>query len=269
MSSLRNDTPAITVRNLGKRFLARKRPKGEDGRPQRQFRLPGRRKPGDYNWALRHVDFDVRRGEIFGVVGRNGSGKTTLLRVLAGVTAPTAGQAEIRGRVAALLGVGTGFHPLLTGRDNIILGGTILGLSNEQIRTRFDQIVEFSEIGDYLDQPLRRYSAGMGARLAFSVSAFLDAEIMLVDEVLAVGDTAFSEKASAHMTEMLKDGRSVVYVGHSMATVRRLCDRALVLDSGQAAFVGSAEEAAEYYLDAFVRREPRSDEADNPTGETD
>ncbi len=249
--SASSEPPVISVINLGKRYLLRR---GSDGGRVGRPRLPGRHAPEDYIWALRHISFNVEHGEIFGVIGRNGSGKTTLLRILAGVTAPTAGRATIDGRVAALLSVGTGFHPQLTGRDNVLLSGAIMGLAPETVRKRFDEIVAFAEIDQYLDQPVKRYSSGMSARLAFSVSVFLEAEVLLIDEVLAVGDTAFSSKASAKMRELLADGRSVVYVGHSMATVRELCSRAIVIDKGQQAFAGSAEDAAEFYEKAFVRR---------------
>jgi lipopolysaccharide transport system ATP-binding protein len=210
--------------------------------------------PSDWVWALRHVDLDVRKGEIFGVIGRNGSGKTTLLRILASVTAPTAGSAEIHGRVTALLQTGAGFHPELTGRDNIELSGAIMGLSTNEVRDRFDDIVEFSEIGRYLDEPVKRYSSGMFARLAFSVAAFLPADVMLVDEVLAVGDAAFSEKAEAFMVDALRDGRSVVYVGHSLPVVRRLCDRAMVLERGTVEFTGPAEDAADFYEQEVIHK---------------
>ncbi len=205
-------------------------------------------------WALRGVDLAIPQGEIFGVIGRNGSGKTTMLKLLAKVTAPTEGHAVVRGRVAALLQVGAGFHPMLTGRDNIALSGAILGMSAQEVQDRFDQIVEFSEIGRYLDQPVKNYSSGMYARLAYSVAAFLPAEIMLIDEVLAVGDADFKAKAAAHMKETLKDGRTVVYVGHGLDIVRELCSEALVLDSGRVAFQGDADEASDYYLEEVAAR---------------
>ena len=195
----------------------------------------------------------MRRGEIFGIIGRNGSGKTTLLRVLAGVTRPTGGTAELRGRVAALLQVGAGFHPQLTGRDNIALSGAIIGLTPQEVARHFDEIVDFSEIGRYLDEPVKHYSSGMYARLAFSVAAFLPAEILLVDEVLAVGDAAFQQKAEARMRETLRDGRAVLYVGHDMKFIRSSCDHAIVLDRGRMAYRGTAVDAADYYRDEIVR----------------
>ena len=205
-------------------------------------------------WALRHVDFDVRQGEILGVIGRNGSGKTTLLSILARVTAPTEGTAEIRGRVAPLLQVGAAFHPQLTGRDNVALSGAILGMSPAEVEERFEAIAEFSEVGDYIDQPVKLYSSGMYARLAYSVAAFLPAEIMLVDEVLSVGDAQFQAKSHAHMKASLKDGRTVVYVGHSVSVLKELCDHAIVLQAGTVSFRGAAGDAVRYYEQEVLTR---------------
>ena len=205
-------------------------------------------------WALRGVDLAIPQGEIFGIIGRNGSGKTTMLKLLARVTAPTEGHAVVRGRVAPLLQVGAGFHPLLTGRDNIALSGAILGMSPQEVQDRFEQIVEFSEISRYLDQPIKNYSSGMYARLAYSVAAFMPAEIMLIDEVLAVGDADFRAKAADHMKTALKDGRTVVYVGHGLDIVRELCDEAIVLDRGRVVFRGDAGGASDYYLEEVVGR---------------
>lgn len=243
---------AIVATNIGKRYLMRSRRRRKSGQGA-GIHLPGRHGPDEYMWALRHVDVLVERGEILGVIGRNGSGKTTLLRILAGVTAPTAGHAEVRGRIGALLGVGTGFHPQLTGRDNVLLSGAIMGLDKHEVEARFDEIVEFSGVGDYLDEPVKRYSNGMAARLAFSVATFLQADVMLVDEVLAVGDASFNAKAQEQMLRMLKDGRSVVYVAHGMQTIRKLCRHVLVLDKGRAVFYGDAEEATSFYEQAYVR----------------
>jgi lipopolysaccharide transport system ATP-binding protein len=256
---------AIRAHDLGKQF----RLTGRTGRPRRgglYDRAAGMLRrdkedatDADVLWALRHVDFEVPAGEIFGVIGRNGSGKTTLLKVLARVTAPTEGRAELRGRVAALLQVGAGFHPQLTGRDNIALSGAILGMTPQEVVERYDRIIEFSEIGRYIDQPVKYYSSGMYVRLAFSVAAFLPAEIMLVDEVLAVGDAEFKEKSQAHMQEILRDGRTVVYVGHGMDIVRNICRDALVLDAGHIVFRGTATDAADYYEQEVVkRRRPRA-----------
>jgi len=253
--------PAIEAHGLGKAFRLARRPANGallDRIAGVISRNGSSEDDGDrMMWALRGVDLTIPQGEIFGIIGRNGSGKTTMLKLLAKVTAPTEGHAVVRGRVAALLQVGAGFHPMLTGRDNIALSGAILGMSGQEVQDRFDQIVEFSEIGRYLDQPVKNYSSGMYARLAYSVAAFLPAEIMLIDEVLAVGDADFKAKAAAHMKEALKDGRTVVYVGHGLDIVRDLCSEALVLDSGRVAFQGDAGAASDYYLEEIVGRPRR------------
>jgi lipopolysaccharide transport system ATP-binding protein len=251
------EPPAIIARGLGKRYrLVRPRDRlagADDGvGASAEASIPGEK--GAWVWALRHVDLDLRRGEILGIIGRNGSGKTTLLKILAGVTTPTAGMAEVRGRVAALLQVGAGFHPQLTGRDNVALSGAIMGLSAQEIRDQFEAIVEFAEIGHrYLDEPVKHYSSGMYARLAFSVAAFLPAEIMLIDEILAVGDAVFSQKAREHMTRLLRDGRSVIYVGHDLDVIRSLCQQTLVLERGRVAFAGEPGAAIEHYQREVIR----------------
>jgi lipopolysaccharide transport system ATP-binding protein len=204
-------------------------------------------------WAVRGVDLSIPQGQIFGIIGRNGSGKTTLLKLLARVTAPTEGTAVVRGRVAALLQVGAGFHPMLTGRDNIALSGAILGMSGDEVQERFEDIVSFSEVGRYLDQPVKNYSSGMYARLAFSVAAFLPAEIVLIDEVLSVGDADFQAKAQAHMKATLKDGRTVVYVGHGLDIVRELCSDAMVMDRGRVQYSGTADEAVDWYEEQVAK----------------
>lgn len=256
MSATIGSDRAIVVRNIGKRYrVGSRRGQRLAEKGARDPSIPRWRHGRDgWIWALRHVDLDVARGEIHGVIGRNGSGKTTLLKILAGVTAPTAGTARLLGQVTALLQVGAGFHPDLTGRDNIALNGAIMGLDADQVAERFDSIASFSEIGRYLDEPVRHYSSGMYARLAFSVAAFLPADIMLIDEVLAVGDAAFKEKAQAHMLDTLRDGRTVVYVGHDAATIKRICDHATVLEHGGVAFTGTAEEAGSFYREEIVNR---------------
>ena len=198
-------------------------------------------------WALKDVSFKVPRGQVKAVLGRNGSGKTTLMRVLARITAPTTGRAVVRGRVGALFQVGTGFHPELSGRDNIWLSGAILGMAKTKTAALFDEIVDFSEIGDFLDTPVKHYSSGMYTRLAFSVSAYLDADVMLVDEVLSVGDVRFQTKSKDRIRSIVGDGRTVVYVSHSMEAVRQICDSAMVLEEGRVAYDGSTKEAIEYY----------------------
>jgi lipopolysaccharide transport system ATP-binding protein len=199
-------------------------------------------------WALQNVSFEIPRGEIFGVIGANGAGKSTLLAILAGVTEPTTGYAEIRGRVSSLLEVGTGFHPELSGRDNIFLNGTFLGMSRRETRHKFDEIVEFSELGDLIDMPVKRYSTGMYMRLAFAVSAHMDPEILLLDEVLSVGDAAFQEKSLARIDQITRSGRTVLFVSHDASSVANLCHRVLYLKDGRPQFVGPVDEALERYL---------------------
>jgi ABC-type polysaccharide/polyol phosphate transport system ATPase subunit len=186
----------------------------------------------DYIWALRGVGFEVREGEVLGIIGRNGAGKTTLLKILARVTRPTEGYAEVRGRMGSLLEVGTGFHQELTGRENLYLSGAILGMSKLEIDQKFDEIVAFSEVEKFLDTPLKHYSTGMMMRLAFAVAAHLEPEILLVDEVLAVGDLEFQKKCLGKMGEVAKGGRTILFVSHQMIQIRRLCDRALWLHEG-------------------------------------
>ena len=261
-----SDQIAIEAQGLGKAFNLARRP--AHGALADKISGTLSRKPAqatDENgvvWAVRGVDLRIPRGEIYGVIGRNGSGKTTLLKLLARVTAPTEGSAVVHGRVAPLLQVGAGFHPMLTGRDNIALSGAILGMSADEVQERFDEIVEFSEIGRYLDQPVKNYSSGMYARLAFSVAAFLPAEVMLIDEVLSVGDADFREKAQRHMKETLKDGRTVVYVGHGLDIVRELCSNAIVLDRGRVGYAGTSSDAVDWYEEEVAKRQAEPDPAD-------
>jgi lipopolysaccharide transport system ATP-binding protein len=198
-------------------------------------------------WALRDVSFEVNRGEVVGIIGRNGAGKSTLLKILSRITEPTSGRAEIHGRVASLLEVGTGFHPELTGRENIYLNGAILGMKRTEINRKFDEIVAFAEIERFLDTPVKRYSSGMYVRLAFAVAAHLEPEILVIDEVLAVGDAAFQKKCLGKMGDVAKEGRTVLFVSHNMATVQRLCPRTILVSSGSLVMDGpSAETIASY-----------------------
>jgi lipopolysaccharide transport system ATP-binding protein len=215
-------------------------------------RRSGPDEPRPTVWALRDVTFELPHGHVLGVVGRNGSGKSTLMRVLARVTTPTEGEAEIVGRVAALLEVGTGFHQELTGRDNIFLSGAIRGMSNEEIAAVEKQIIDFSEIGRFLDTPVKHYSTGMYLRLAFSVSAFLEAEIMLVDEVLAVGDASFRRKCEDRIREVVAAGRSVLVASHTKEMVLNLCDSAIVLEAGEVVFNGRTDEALDLYTHGIL-----------------
>ncbi len=200
-------------------------------------------------WALKDVSFEIRRGERVGIIGRNGAGKSTLLKILSRITEPTTGRVEICGRVSSLLEVGTGFHPELTGRENIYLNGSILGMTQREIRSKFDEIVDFAEVEKFLDTPVKRYSSGMSVRLAFSVAAHLEPEILVVDEVLAVGDANFQKKCLWKMNDIaLQGARSIMYVSHDMRSVLALCDKAVLLTDGAIEFHGNAKEAIDRYL---------------------
>lgn len=198
-------------------------------------------------WALREMNFEIRRGDVVGVVGRNGAGKSTLLKVLSRITEPSAGQVTIKGRVASLLEVGTGFHQELTGRENIFLNGAILGMTRKEVKRKFDEIVEFAEVEKFLDTPVKRYSSGMYVRLAFSVAAHLEPEILIVDEVLAVGDQEFQRKCLGKMDDVAKGGRTVLFVSHNMTTIQNLCERAIFLHAGNIVYDGSVPEAISCY----------------------
>jgi len=205
-------------------------------------------------WALENVSFDVRRGEALAVIGRNGAGKSTLLKILSRITPPTRGRAEVHGRLGSLLEVGTGFHPELTGRENIFLNGAILGMSRREIDARFDEIVAFAETERFLDTPVKRYSTGMYLRLAFAVAAHLETDILIVDEVLAVGDAAFQAKCMGRIEELGASGRTVIFVSHSMPAVLRLCTRALLLDRGKLVTEGPSDQVVRGYLESDLGR---------------
>jgi lipopolysaccharide transport system ATP-binding protein len=202
----------------------------------------------DVIWALKDISFDVRQGEKVGIIGQNGAGKSTLLKVISRITAPTSGTVTIQGRCASLLEVGTGFHPELTGRENIYLNGTILGMSRAEIKRKFDEIVDFSGVEKFIDTPVKRYSSGMRVRLAFSVAVNLDAEVMIIDEVLSVGDAEFQKKSLKKMEDVGRQGRTVLFVSHNMYGIRRLCERAVLLQDGQVAKIGTADEVVEHYM---------------------
>jgi lipopolysaccharide transport system ATP-binding protein len=199
-------------------------------------------------WALKDVSFEIRRSEVTGVIGPNGAGKSTLLKVLSRITEPTGGRVTIEGRVASLLEVGTGFHPELTGRENIFLNGAILGMTKREVKAKFDEIVAFAEVEKFLDTPVKRYSSGMYVRLAFAVAAHLEPEILIVDEVLAVGDAQFQSKCLGKMQDVSKDGRTVLIVSHNMTMIRSLCSRAIVLSAGCIASDGTVDEGIQQYL---------------------
>jgi lipopolysaccharide transport system ATP-binding protein len=243
--------PAIEVRNLGKRFEIGTDYGGQllTEKISERVRSLGRPPKSKEFWALRDIDFEVAEGETVGVIGHNGAGKSTLFKILSRITHPTVGEARLRGRVGALLEVGTGFHPELTGRENVYLNGAILNMTRAEITRRFDEIVEFADIGPFLDTPVKRYSSGMQLRLAFSVAAHLEPEILIVDEVLAVGDTAFQQKCLGRMERASNEGRTVVFISHNLATVRALCDRAIMLADGRMHAEGKTHEVIDAYLD--------------------
>jgi len=207
-------------------------------------------KPSDF-WALKDVSFEVRKGDIVGIMGRNGSGKSTLLKLLSRITAPTEGKAYLKGRVASLLEVGTGFHHELTGRENVYLNGSILGLKKKEIDDRYDQIVSFAEIEDFMETPVKRYSSGMRVRLAFAVAAHLDPEILILDEVLAVGDAAFQEKCLEKIEATKNSGVTILFVSHAAESVKQLCNRAIVLQKGRVVCDAPALEAADFYTEGL------------------
>lgn len=202
----------------------------------------------NYVWALQDISFDLKEGEVLGIVGKNGAGKSTLLKILSRVTAPSRGEIKIKGRIASLLEVGTGFHPELTGRENIFLNGSILGMRKSEIRARFDEIVAFSGVERYIDTPVKRYSSGMYVRLAFAVAAHLEPEIMIVDEVLAVGDAEFQRKCIGKMKDASGNGRTILFVSHNMVALRSLCTRAVLLEKGKLTYSGEAGEVIGHYM---------------------
>jgi lipopolysaccharide transport system ATP-binding protein len=248
----------ISVKNLGKRYqLGRERSQEDSGLRhilEDAVRAPlkwirGERKPklNTEFWALKDVSCNIRRGEVVGIIGRNGAGKSTLLKILSRITEPTKGRIEIEGRVASLLEVGTGFHQELTGRENIFLNGAILGMTRAEIKRKFDEIVAFAEVEEFLDTPVKRYSSGMYVRLAFAVAAHLEPEILVIDEVLAVGDAQFQKKCLGKMSEVSRSGRTVLFVSHNMAAVSDLCDRVILLHQGRIVFDGATNEGIRRY----------------------
>lgn len=251
---------AIKVENLSKKYIIGKYAQKGDGLRHVLQRAMGspvrwaangfRKDPQTYDefWALKDVSFDVGVGEVIGIIGRNGAGKSTLLKVLSRITEQTEGKISLRGRMASLLEVGTGFHPELTGRENIYLNGAVLGMSRVEIKRKFDEIVEFAEVAKFLDTPVKRYSSGMYVRLAFAVAAHLEPEILVVDEVLAVGDMEFQRKCLGKMDEVSKEGRTVLFVSHNMATIARLCNRSIMLKQGQVLVDGPTDEVISEYL---------------------
>jgi lipopolysaccharide transport system ATP-binding protein len=214
----------------------------------RKVKKPLARATSETFWALKDIDFDIHKGDVVGIIGRNGAGKSTLLKILSRITAPTTGEITIRGRVGSLLEVGTGFHPELTGRENIYLNGSILGMTRREIESRFDAIVDFSGVEQFLDTPVKRYSSGMYVRLAFAVAAHLDPEVMIVDEVLAVGDSEFQKKCLAKMQDVANSGRTVLFVSHNMHSVQTLCKTAILLNKGQLLDAGPVDAITDRYV---------------------
>jgi len=259
------DKIAIRVRNLGKKYTI-----GGPQEPYHTFRdamlkslkaplkMFHRAPPDKGLWALRDVSFDVEQGEVVGIIGRNGAGKSTLLKILSRITTPTEGIVEIHGRVGSLLEVGTGFHPEMTGRENIFLNGSILGMKKTEIEQKFDEIVKFTEIEKFIDTPVKRYSSGMYVRLAFAVAAHLDPEILVVDEVLAVGDAGFQKKCIGKMNAVAKEGRTILFVSHNMSAVNNLTKSCIVLQNGSIVYNGSTKDAIDFYLNSNFQRDNKS-----------
>lgn len=208
----------------------------------------------DYFWALEDISFEVKRGSVIGVIGKNGAGKTTLLRILAGITEPTKGRAVVTGNVSSLLGIGTGFHPELTGRENIYLNGAILGMKRKEIDRKFDEVVAFAELEQFIDMPIKFYSSGMYVRLGFAVAAHLDSEVLLVDEILSVGDIGFQKKCLGLIDKLTHQNRTVVLISHNLSTILKLCREAILLDSGHIELRGSSSEVVNYYLNTSLRQ---------------
>src|ERR1700675_4347580 len=219
----------------------------------RRNRNGKRSKPNKEIWALRDVSFEVKRGEVVGIIGRNGAGKSTLLKLLSRITEPSEGRIELVGRVASMLEVGTGFHPELTGRENIYLNGAILGMRRAEIKRRFDEIVAFAEVETFLDTPVKRFSSGMYVRLAFAVAAHLEPEILIVDEVLAVGDAEFQKKCLGKIREVASGGRTILFVSHNMQAVSVLCNRGMFFRAGRLEYDGTMKEAIEMYTTSFSK----------------
>ena len=257
--------PVIQVENVGKKYVIRHQDSAGystlrdtivNGTKSLVRAISNPRSPRATNteefWALKDLNFTINRGDRLGIVGRNGAGKSTLLKILSRITEPTTGRIKLKGRIASLLEVGTGFHPELSGRENIFLNGAILGMSKVEIEQRFDEIVDFSEVEKFLDTPVKRYSSGMYVRLAFAVAAHLEPEILIVDEVLAVGDTAFQQKCLGKMQEVGRNGRTVIFVSHNMATVKQLCNKACLLANGTLINQGTPEAIIASYMETAL-----------------
>ncbi|MBU1092774.1 ATP-binding cassette domain-containing protein [Patescibacteria group bacterium] len=240
------EQPVIKVENLSKLYYLGEHVR-HDALRDVLANLFKKKRPRDQFWALKDIDFEVKMGEVVGIIGRNGSGKSTLLKVLSQITPPSTGKITLRGRVASLLEIGTGFHPELTGRENIYLNGAILGMTRNEIKHKFNDIIKFAEIDKFLDTPVKHYSSGMRVRLAFAVAAHLESEILLVDEVLAVGDLAFQKKCLGKMDSISKEGRTILFVSHNMQAIRTLCSRAILLDRARKIYDGDVNSTLNRY----------------------
>ncbi|WP_072016289.1 ABC transporter ATP-binding protein [Leptolyngbya sp. KIOST-1] len=255
---------AIKVENISKCYQIYEKPQDR----LLQFFSRGNKQYYKEFWALKNISFEVKRGETFGIIGQNGSGKSTLLQILAGTLAQTSGEAIVNGRIAALLELGSGFNPDFTGKENVYLNGSILGLSHQEIEGRYDQIVKFADIGDFIDQPVKTYSSGMFVRLAFAVQAHIDASIVIIDEALAVGDVFFRQKCYSRLEQLRNSGAAILLVSHSMPDIEQYCERAVLLDHGHQKFIGEASEASKYYyLLHQERTERHENKSYNSSGE--
>lgn len=254
ISQTATDNIAIRVSGLRKRYLIGGEKKGSLAETLSGM-IGAKNNRKEEFWALQDINFEVKKGEVIGIIGKNGAGKSTLLKILSRITQPTTGKIEINGRVASLLEVGTGFHPELTGRENIYLNGTILGMSRQEVKDKFEEIVEFSGVRKFIDTPVKHYSSGMYVRLAFAVAAHLEPEILIIDEVLAVGDAEFQRKCLGKMKEVAGEGRTVLFVSHNMAAVKSLCNRVIVLNQGTNTFNGLTNFGIETYLNGDRKSE--------------
>jgi len=266
MSCDATPAPAVSVKGLGKRYRLYERP---EDRLKEHLRWRGNRRVAREFWALRDVTFEIAPGERFGVIGRNGSGKSTLLQLIAGTLQPTEGSVSVRGRVAALLELGSGFNPQFTGRENVLMNGVLLGLSPAEIDARFDAIAAFADIGAFIEQPVHTYSSGMLMRLAFAVAAAVDADVLLVDEALAVGDVFFRQKCYRRLDELRQRGTSIVLVSHAMTEIEQFCQRAILLDRGAAVLLAPAAESVKryYLIEQESRGRPLTVNGSGPAGE--